>query len=189
MTRAYVRLDPFLPEHKADPIKGEDYPDGAGWSFTLTLCWAARQAPPGYFASLAVLKALLRRRGRWVTFLQEHQDIELLPDGRVYVPGWAEWQEGKFASVGERVAAIEGRPRTGAERQAAYRARQKERDARDGDAQTSRDVTTESDGDTSLRKDVGVGVSQGVGVGHESGRTEPPALGDVRPLQVAGNAR
>ena len=150
MTRAYVRLDPFLPEHKADPIKGEDYPDGAGWSFTLTLCWAARQAPPGYFASLAVLK---------------------------------------FASVGERVAAIEGRPRTGAERQAAYRARQKERDARDGDAQTSRDVTTESDGDTSLRKDVGVGVSQGVGVGHESGRTEPPALGDVRPLQVAGNAR
>jgi hypothetical protein len=104
MTRAYIRLDPAFDERKYD------YTDGAYSALVATLCLAEHQPDRGRFRSLAYLSRLLGKRGRHVGFLVEQGDVTELPDGRAYVAGWDEWQEGDW-KVGERVARIRDRRR------------------------------------------------------------------------------
>lgn len=112
MTRAYIRLDPAFDEHK------ESYPDGPYAALVATLCLAEHQPERGRFRSTDYLRRLLGRRGRHLAYLLEHGDLLELPDGRVYVDGWDEWQEGDW-KVGERVARIRHRARRNGARNAA----------------------------------------------------------------------
>jgi hypothetical protein len=102
MTRAYVRLDPNLPEHKGD------YPDGAGFAFVMCLCLAEEQPKRGRFKSERLLRVLLEKRGRWVPYLIEHEDLIVQQDGSLYVDGWDEWQEGDW-KVSERINRVKNR--------------------------------------------------------------------------------
>lgn len=106
MPRAYLRLDPAFDEHKAH------YPDGPYSALVATLCLAEHQPQRGRFRNVTYLKALLGRRGRHVPYLIAQQDLTELPDGRLYVEGWDEWQEGDW-KVAERVARIRDRRRNG----------------------------------------------------------------------------
>ena len=102
MTRSYIRLDPAFIEHK------EAYPDGPYAALVDVFCLAEQQPARGRFRNERYLRALLGRRGRHVPYLLEHQDLKPLADGRLYVDGWDEWQEGDW-KVGERVERIRGR--------------------------------------------------------------------------------
>jgi hypothetical protein len=106
MTRAYLRLDPALLDHKGD------YPDGAGFAFVLTLCLAEQQPKRGIFKSEKLLRVLLERRARWVPYLIEHGDLLRRAGGSLYVDGWDEWQEGDW-KVHERVARVRNRRSNG----------------------------------------------------------------------------
>lgn len=102
MTRAYIRLDPGFADRKVD------YPDGPHAALIDCFCFAETQMTRGRFRDIRILRALLGRRGRWVQYLVDHGDLSILPDGRVYVDGWDEWQEGDW-KVNERVQLIRGR--------------------------------------------------------------------------------
>jgi hypothetical protein len=102
--RAYIRVDPELPDHK------EHYPDGAVAAFAFTMCFAEHQPRRGRFKNSRVLSALLGRRARWIRFLIEHGDLIEGAKGELYFDGWDEWQEGDW-KVGERVKRIRARPR------------------------------------------------------------------------------
>lgn len=102
MTRAYLRLDPAFDEHK------QSYPDGPYSALVACLCLAEMQPQRGRFRNEAYLKALLGKRGRWLKYLVEHGDVVTLADGRVYVDGWDEWQEGDW-KVGERMSRLRHR--------------------------------------------------------------------------------
>lgn len=129
--RPYIKLDPFMPDRKAY------YPDGAFRALVETFCAASHQPEPGEFKSAKLLKVLLGARARWVPFLMEEADIGLSSTGVIFVNGWAEWQEKRYSTVRDRMAAIEGRrsPMTPAERAFTYRQRKRDA-ARDGDAVT-----------------------------------------------------
>jgi hypothetical protein len=99
MTRAYLRLDPGFDERKAG------YPDGPYAALVACFCLAEYQPQRGRFRSESYLKALLGRRGRHLTYLIEHSDVVALEDGRLYVDGWDEWQEGD-RTVQERVERV-----------------------------------------------------------------------------------
>jgi len=123
MTRAYLRLDPYFADKKAD------YPDGAHRAYIDTLCFAEQQPHRGRFRNAKLLAVLLEKRARWIPWLVEKGD--LIPDeaGRLYVEGWDEWQEGDW-KVADRVRLIRsrrGEPSTerspGAIRTANYRLR------------------------------------------------------------------
>ncbi len=96
-----MRFDPELADRKAH------YPDGALATFAMTLCFAEQQPQRGVFKR-AVLKALLEKRARWIPFLLLHGDLEELADGKLYMVGWNEWQEGDW-KVHERVQRIRAR--------------------------------------------------------------------------------
>jgi hypothetical protein len=102
MTRAYIRLDPGFIDHKAS------YPDGAYAALIDCFCFGETQLERGYFRDARVLRALLGKRGKWLKYLLDHDDLLVLPDGRLYIDGWKEWQEGDW-KVGERVHRIRGR--------------------------------------------------------------------------------
>jgi hypothetical protein len=102
VTRAYIRLDPSFDERKYD------YPDGPYAALIATFCLAEHQPERGRFRSLDYLARLLGKRGRHASYLLEHGDLIKLPDGRCYLVGWDEWQEGDW-KVGERVARIRNR--------------------------------------------------------------------------------
>ena len=102
MTRAYIRLDPAFDERK------ESYPDGPYAALVGTFCLGEAQPDRGRFRSLDYLKRLLGRRGRHVQYLLDHKDIVLLKDGRIYIDGWDEWQEGDL-KVAERVSVLRAR--------------------------------------------------------------------------------
>lgn len=104
MTRAYIRLDPAFDERK------ESYPDGPFAALVSTFCLAEHQPERGRFRSFDYLTRLLGRRGRHARYLLDHGDIVTLDDGRVYVDGWDEWQEGDW-KVSERVGRIRSRQR------------------------------------------------------------------------------
>lgn len=105
MARAYLRLDPAFYEKKL----GQGYPLAAIGAYAGVLCLAELQPERGRFRDLPVLKALLGSAGgRQVAFLIERGDLTHLPDGRIYVVGWDEWQEGDV-TVKERMARIRNR--------------------------------------------------------------------------------
>jgi hypothetical protein len=102
--RAYLRLDPGFDEHKAD------YPDGPYATLIACFCLAEMQPQRGRFRSQPFLKALLGGRARHVKYLIDHADLIVQDDGRLYVDGWDEWQEGDW-KVGERVKRVRNRKR------------------------------------------------------------------------------
>lgn len=102
MTRAYLRLDPHLADRKAT------YPDGAFRAFVECLCFAVQQPERGYFRNEKLLRVMLEKRARWVPFLIEHDDLIRQPDGRIYLDGWKEWQEGDV-TVPERMQRLRNR--------------------------------------------------------------------------------
>lgn len=108
MTRAYLRLDPAFFERKAIQ---QEYPAGSFTALAGSLCLAESQPQRGRFRDERLLRALLGQYGRYVPFLVQRGDLVVEKDGRVYIDGWDEWQEGDW-KVGERVKRIRGRERT-----------------------------------------------------------------------------
>lgn len=102
--RAYLRLDPNFADRKVA------YPDGAHRAYIDTLCFAEQQHPRGVFRSRKLLAVLLEKRARWINFLIDHNDLEELPTGQLYVVGWNEWQEGDY-TVPERMRRLRNRKR------------------------------------------------------------------------------
>ena len=100
--RAYLRLDPNLPDHKSS------YPDGALAAFVLTLCLAEQQPTRGVFKNRKLLAVLLERRSRWIRYLIDHDDLVEREDGKLYVDGWSEWQEGDH-TVPDRMRRLRNR--------------------------------------------------------------------------------
>jgi hypothetical protein len=107
MTRAYIRLDPAFYERK---IVTQKYPLPVAMALIGALCLAESQRERGRFRSEKVLSALLDRAGRHVAELIRRGDLVRLPDGRLYVDGWDEWQEGDW-KVAERMQRIRVRKR------------------------------------------------------------------------------
>jgi hypothetical protein len=106
MPRAYLRLDPAYDERK------ESYPDGPYAALIACFCQGELQPERGRFRNERYLRAILGPRGRHVPYLIEHGDLVRLPDGRLYIDGWDEWQEGDW-KVTERVTRIRNRTRGG----------------------------------------------------------------------------
>jgi hypothetical protein len=106
MTRAYIRLDPGFDERKYA------YPDNAYAALVATFCLAELQPDRGRFRSTEYLRRLLGKRGKAVPYLLAQGDLTELPDGRVYVDGWDQWQEGDW-KVAERVHRIRTRRSNG----------------------------------------------------------------------------
>lgn len=109
-TRAYLRLDPGFDEHK------ESYPDGPYAALITVFCLAESQPERGRFRNARFLRALMGKRGRHLAYLIDHGDVVELEDGRLYVDGWDEWQEGDW-KVQERLERLrERRERNGLRR-------------------------------------------------------------------------
>lgn len=107
MTRAYVRVDPAFYERKLQ----QGYPVGAIGALIGCICMAEVQTQRGRFRDVIVLKALLGKDGgKWVPLLVERGDLTVEPNGRVYVDGWDEWQEGDW-QVKERMERVRNRKR------------------------------------------------------------------------------
>lgn len=88
MPRAYLRVDPNIDQH----------PDPLG--MIQLLCAAARQPERGRFRDRTVaVRALGPARAK---ALIARSDLVQLDDGRWYVEGWDEWQEGDY-TVAERM--------------------------------------------------------------------------------------
>jgi hypothetical protein len=102
MPRAYLRLDPGFDEHK------EGYPDGPYAALIACFCQGELQPRRGRFRSERYLRAILGPRAKHVSYLIQHGDLIVLPDGRLYIDGWDEWQEGDW-KVTERVTRIRNR--------------------------------------------------------------------------------
>jgi len=94
MPRAYLRVDPNLDQH----------PDPLG--MLLLLCAAHRQPDRGRFRERGILDRTLGRRR--VTAMLRRGDLCTVDDGRFYVPGWDEWQEGDL-TVAERMKRMRAR--------------------------------------------------------------------------------
>lgn len=109
MTRVYLRLDPAFFEKKAIE---QHYPAGAALALVGVFCLGESQPERGRFRNERFLKALLGEYGRWLPYLFKHADVVRLEDGRIYAPGWDEWQEGDW-KVGERVKRIRARHTNG----------------------------------------------------------------------------
>ena len=90
--RAYLRLDPNLPDTKAD------YPDGAYRAYVDTLCFAEHQPIRGRFRSAKLLAVLLGKRARWIRCLIDHGDLIPMSGDKLYVDGWDEWQRRSASS-------------------------------------------------------------------------------------------
>lgn len=101
-TRAYLRLDPGFDERK------EHYPDGPYAALIAVFCLAESQPDRGRFRNERFLRALMGKRGRHLVYLVARGDVVTLPDGRLYVDGWDEWQEGDW-SVPERLTRLRNR--------------------------------------------------------------------------------
>lgn len=89
LPRAYLRLDPNI---------DQTHPDING--FVRLMCAAARQPERGRFRNLAQLQAIFGKHR--TNQMIARSDVAEQPDGRFYVVGWDEWQEGDF-TVAERM--------------------------------------------------------------------------------------
>lgn len=98
LPRAYLRIDPNI-DHAVADLDG----------FIRLLCSAARQPERGRFRERAILDRAVGRAK--VARMIERGDVITLPDGRFYVAGWDEWQEGDL-TVGERMKRMRARRKT-----------------------------------------------------------------------------
>lgn len=112
MTRNYLRLDPMIFERKAVE---QHYSAAELGTFVATLALGEHQPHRGRFRSTHALRAQLddpdrgvTGYGRHVKTLLERGDLVEQPDGRLYIDGWDEWQEGDF-TVRDRVARLRDR--------------------------------------------------------------------------------
>ena len=95
MPRAYLRLDPNI---------DQTHPDLNG--FVRLMCAAARQPERGRFRNKAQLVALFGKTKAGQ--MMDREDVVTLEDGRLYVEGWDEWQEGDH-TVAERMRRMRAR--------------------------------------------------------------------------------
>jgi len=95
MPRAYLRIDPNIDQTIGD-LEG----------FVRLLCSAARQPERGRFRDRAILERAVGRAR--VARMMTRGDVEPLEDGRLYVVGWDEWQEGDH-TVAERMKRMRAR--------------------------------------------------------------------------------
>jgi hypothetical protein len=102
--RHYIRIDPHLTQKK------KCYPAGALAAFVTVLCEAEAQPERGFFRNIALLRVLLEKLKRWIPYMIDQGDLIVLPDGRLYVEGWIEWQEGNW-KVAERMQRVRERRR------------------------------------------------------------------------------
>lgn len=96
MPRAYLRIDPNIDQTHPDNLDG----------FVRLLCVAARQPERGRFRSRVILEGLLGKPK--VRALYARGDVMDQADGRAYVMGWDEWQEGDH-TVGDRMKRLRAR--------------------------------------------------------------------------------
>jgi hypothetical protein len=90
LPRAYLRIDPNI---------DQAYPELRN-TFVGLLCSAGRQPERGRYRDLRLVEGLHSRP--FVRRSVERGDLTPLPDGRIYVVGWDEWQEGDM-TVSERM--------------------------------------------------------------------------------------
>lgn len=160
LPRAYLRIDPNLDQTMPDVD-----------AFVRLLCAAARQPERGRFRDRALLdRAIGRAKTRRAI---ERGDVCVLEDGRLYVVGWDEWQEGDY-TVGERMRRMRNRRKKPVSPVTAPTLPDRN------------DVTTDAGTSTSN------GTSLGVGVGVEP--PNPPPSGGLRatgrsPRQIAAAQR
>jgi hypothetical protein len=95
------------------------YPPDAIVAFYALIELAEEQPERGRFESEALVRVLLegragtgRRFARQVPYLMAHDDLVTLPDGRLYLDGWDELQEGDV-TVSDRVQRHRNRRRNG----------------------------------------------------------------------------
>ena len=148
------------------------YPDGPIVALVFAFCKAAEQAEPGTFDSLPVLRAILdatgNKRGRWVPFLVEKGDVEVLPDGRAILPNWRTFQE-------------EG---TSTERVRKHRANKRDGVSGNGD-ETFQETDMERLAGAPPRRDTPHGVENTFGVRHPS---DGDALSGAEKARADGQA-
>lgn len=89
MPRAYLRIDPNIDQTVPDLD-----------AFIRLMCAAARQPERGRFRDRALLDRAIGRSKTAKALARG--DIVTLSDGRLYVDGWDEWQEGDL-TVGDRM--------------------------------------------------------------------------------------
>ncbi len=95
MPRAYLRLDPNI---------DQTHPDLD--AFVRLMCVASRQPERGRFRDRSVLDRAIGKTK--VTRAMARGDVVTLPDGRLYLEGWDEWQEGDH-TVAERMKRMRDR--------------------------------------------------------------------------------
>lgn len=95
--KAYLRIDPNIDQVRVNLD-----------AFIRLLCAANRQPERGYFKSEAIARMVLGKSA----YHRAVNDGDLLaqPDGRLYVDGWTDWQEGDL-NVGERMRRLRSRKR------------------------------------------------------------------------------
>ena len=98
LPRAYLRIDPNV-----DQV----YPELRN-TFVGLLCSGHRQPDRGRYRDRKLIEALHSRP--FVKRCYERGDVVDLPDGRVYIDGWDEWQEGDM-TVAERMRRMRQRRR------------------------------------------------------------------------------
>jgi hypothetical protein len=103
--RAYHRVDPLMDERKSH------YTPAQFGAFLKVQLVSGRQTHRGRFRSIEALRmALPSSYARHVDFLVAEGDIVITKDGRAYVDGWDEWQEGDV-TVKDRMARLRNRKR------------------------------------------------------------------------------
>ena len=161
MPRAYLRIDPNLDQTMPDVD-----------AFVRLLCSAARQPERGRFRDRSLLdRAIGRAKTRRAI---ERGDVVAQEDGRLYVVGWDEWQEGDY-TVGERMRRMRNR-----------RKRTTVTPVTEPPSPARNDVTT----DAGTTKDTGTSLGVGGGVLPPN----PPPSGGLRangksPRQLAAHAK
>lgn len=147
LPRAYLRIDPNI-----DQV----YPE-LRTTFVGLLCSGHRQPERGRYRDRRLVEALHGRP--FVRRCYERGDLLDLPDGRVYIDGWDQWQEGDH-TVADRMRRLREKRRA-------------RRNAVTGQTSPDRnDVTTDAGSSTSN------GTSFGVGVGVNP--PNPPPSGGLR---------